>query len=470
MSDSVLSYAIENKNFLIEELKNLGSCASIGADSEMLNEMEKARQIIEKRLGQIGFLNIQRLSPLSKSGHSSIYAERLDCPGKPTILIYAHYDVQPPDPISKWKTPPFEPTIINEKIYGRGLSDDKGPMLIALETLAAFIFVEGKLPINIKILIEGEEEIGSPSLAKILKKHRTLLSADAVLSADGARWRPDLISLNVGSRGNAGFEIKLTTASQDLHSGRYGGIVRNPLHEMAKLLSILHDDNGSIAAPGFYEGVIETTEKELNEIKNISYDDNKIFEETGAQPFGEAGFSTLERLWFRPSLDVNGMWGGYIGEGSKTVIPNEAFAKITMRLVSGQDPIFAQNSIISYLKKHLPQGSNLEIFAERGFSASYTVPKDHPLLIAASNALEITTGKKPLKVRIGASLPLTDIVYQILGIDTIMFSFALSDENFHAPNEFFRLNSITEGLKAWVQIIREISKKNKSDFDSFKIQ
>jgi len=468
MTDKVLSYAIKNQNSLIEKLINLGSCASVGADPKMLDEMEKARLIIEKRLDEIGFLNRQRLSPSDNSGHPSIFAERYDAPGKPTILVYAHYDVQPPDPIGKWKTPPFKPTIKDKKIYGRGLSDDKGPMLIAVETLAAFIAVEGKLPINVKILIEGEEETGSPSLEKILKRFSKLLSADAVLSADGARWRPDLISLNVGSRGNAGFEIKLTTALQDLHSGRYGGIIKNSLHEMAKLLSTLHDKQGKIAAPGFYNGIREPSEEERNEIGLISYDEKQLFEETGSTPSGERGFSTLERLWLRPCVDVNGMWGGYIGEGSKTVIPNESFAKISMRLVFGQDPVLAQNSIINYLKDQVSEGSSLEVKATRGVSGAYMVPKNHPLLIAASRALEITTGEKPIKVRIGASLPITEIVYRVLGLDTIMFSFALSDENFHAPNEFFRINSITEGLKAWVQIINEISRIEKSNFDLYK--
>ena len=468
MSDAVLEYALNKRVSLIEELKQLVACPSVGADPAMADGMEKARQLIEQKLDQMGFQNRQRLVSGDGSGQPAIFAERLDAPDKPTMLIYAHYDVQPPDPEEKWHTPPFEPVEKDDRIYGRGISDDKGPMMIALETLAAFIAVEKTLPINVKLLIEGEEETGSPSLPGILESHRSLLSADAVLSADGARWRPDLVSLNVGSRGNAGFEVKLITASQDLHSGRYGGIVRNALHEMARLVSCLHDADGRVAAPGFYDGVREPGEHERPGIHSIAYDSSKLRSEIGAVPHGEMGYSTLERLWLRPTLDVNGMWGGYTGAGSKTVIANEASAKITMRLVEGQDPVAAQESIMRHLETNTPEGVSLEFMGERGASGAYTVPSDHPLLTAASRALEATTGTVPRRVRIGASLPLTEIVHRLLGLHTIMFSFALSDENFHAPNEFFRLDSISDGLAAWVRILREIAESDVADYAPYR--
>ena len=468
MSDAVLEYALNKRASLIEELKELVACPSVGADPAMADGMEKARQLIEQKLDQMGFQNRQRLVSGGGSGQPAIFAERLDAPDKPTMLIYAHYDVQPPDPEDKWHTPPFEPVEKDDRIYGRGISDDKGPMMIALRTLAAFIAVEKTLPINVKLLIEGEEETGSPSLPSILESHRALLSADAVLSADGARWRPDLISLNVGSRGNAGFEVKLITASQDLHSGRYGGIVRNALHEMARLVSGLHDADGRVAAPGFYDGVREPSEHERSEIHSIAYDSSRLLSEIGAIPHGEKGYSTLERLWLRPTLDVNGMWGGYTGAGSKTVIANEASAKITMRLVEGQDPVAAQESIMRHLETNTPEGVRLEFIGERGASEAYTVPSDHPLLMAASEALEATTGTVPRRVRIGASLPLTEIVHRLLGLHTIMFSFALSDENIHAPNEFFRLDSISDGLAAWVRILREVAESDVADYAPYR--
>ena len=225
----------------------------------------------------MGFASVSASDPPDGSGQPALYAERLDAPGKPTILVYAHYDVQPPDPLDKWHSPPFEATERDGRLYGRGISDDKGPMMIALDTLAAFIAVEGRLPINVKLLIEGEEETGSPSLPGILETHRDLLAADAVLSADGARWRPDLVALNVGSRGNAGFEMRVQTAAQDLHSGRYGGIVANPLHVLSRLIAGLHDARGHIAAPGFYDGVAEPTAAERAEIAAIPYDEAATF-------------------------------------------------------------------------------------------------------------------------------------------------------------------------------------------------
>lgn len=467
-TDFVLVHALAQQSHLIETLKALVSCPSVGADPAMAQGMENAREIIEARLDAMSFQNCQRLTPTDGSGQPAIYAERLDAPGKPTLLVYAHYDVQPPDPLDKWETPPFEAVERDGRLFGRGISDDKGPMMIALDTLAAFVAVEGCLPVNIKLLIEGEEETGSPSLPAILETHRDLLAADAVLSADGARWRPDLVALNVGSRGNAGFEVRVQTAGQDLHSGRYGGIVANPLHILSTLIAGLHDAQGHITAPGFYDGVMELTQAERTEIAAIPFDEKAAFKAISAQPVGEAGFSTLERLWMRPTLDVNGMWGGYTGAGSKTVIPNEAFAKLTMRLVPGQDPQSVKQAVIKHLRSQLPPFAMLEVYGDRGQGGAYAVPPDHPLLNAAVSALEQTAGQTPLKVRIGASLPLTEIVSRVLGIDTVMFSFALSDENFHAPNEFFRLSSIPDGLAAWVQLVRQVAQIAPADFAPYR--
>jgi acetylornithine deacetylase/succinyl-diaminopimelate desuccinylase-like protein len=468
MTDPVLAHALDRQTQLIEALKNLVSCPSVGADSAMAQGMEDARQLIEARLNAIGFRNAQRLSPADGQGEPAIFAERMDAPGKPTIIVYAHYDVQPSEPLDKWNTPPFEAVERDGRIYGRGISDDKGPMMIAIEALAAFVEVDGQLPVNVKILIEGEEETGSPSLPRILERHRDLLAADAVLSADGARWRPDLVTLNVGSRGNAGFEVRVQTSGQDLHSGRYGGIVANPLHVLSTLVSSLHSDNGVIQVAGFYDGVEDPTPAERAEIAAIPYNESETLAAIAAKPHGETGYSTLERLWMRPTIDVNGMWGGYLGAGSKTVIPNEAFAKLTMRLVPGQNPETAKQAVISHLKAQLPSYAKLEVYGDRGQGGAYAVPPDHPLLKASVSALEHTTGETPLKVRIGASLPLTEIVSRILGLDTVMFSFAISDENFHAPNEFFRLSSIADGLAAWVCIMREIADIPPDDFAPYR--
>ena len=328
--------------------------------------------------------------------------------------------------------------------------------MIAIEALGAFLAVEGSLPVNVKFLLEGEEETGSASLGAILRDHRDLLRADAAISADGGRWRADLSCINVGSRGSAGFEFTVTTALKDLHSGRYGGAVPNALHVIADLVTSLHEPSGRIAVAGFYDSVALPDAEERKALAAIPFDDDRFFADLETIPVGEPGFATLERLWYRPTLEVNGLWGGYTGAGGKTVIPNEAHAKLTFRLVPGQDPQTVTRSVREYLIRQCPSGLRIAFTEERGGSAAYLVPADHPLLLAAEDALAQTTGTRPIRVRIGASLPLTDIVKRELGIDTVMFSFAISDEDYHAPNEFFRLSSLNEGCVAWVALLRRL--------------
>jgi acetylornithine deacetylase/succinyl-diaminopimelate desuccinylase-like protein len=397
---------------------------------------------------------------LEAGGQPAVYGEWLDAPGKPTFLIYGHYDVQPPDPLDKWATPPFEPTLKGDRIYARGVSDDKGPSMIAIESLGAFLRTEGRLPVNVKILIEGEEETGSASFGALCRRFRDLLSADAVISADGARWRADLPTVNIASRGNTGFEFTVTTASKDLHSGRYGGAIPNALHVMTDLIASFRDGQGSIAIAGFLDGVAPPTDAEREELAAIPFDDDAFYGQLETAPAGEPGFTTLERLWLRPTLEVNGMWGGYTGAGSKTVIPNEAHAKLTMRLVPGQDPVHVERTVKEHLVRQCPPGARIAFGDSRGGSRAYRVPGDHPLLAAAEEALAATLGTAPIRVRMGATLPMTDIIARELGIHTVMFSFATSDEDYHAPNEFFRLASLDQGLSAWVTLLRVVARQS----------
>ncbi|MGP1394245.1 MAG: dipeptidase [Inquilinaceae bacterium] len=468
MTDPVQAHARTRRDAIIARIRDLIACPSVSTDPAYADGMEDARRLIEARLADAGFANLRRLAADDGSGHPALYADWLGAPGKPTILVYGHYDVQPPDPVGLWHTPPFEATERDGRLYGRGASDDKGPTLIALETLAAFLAVEGALPVNVRILIEGEEETGSPSLTPILTRYRDLLRADAILSADGARWRPDLVSINVGSRGNCGFEIAVRTAVKDLHSGRYGGVAPNALHVMAALVASLRDGEGRIAVAGFLDGVAEPTDAERAEIAAIPLDEARLFADLDTVPYGEPGYGFLERLWLRPTLDVNGMWGGYTGAGSKTVIPNLAHAKFTMRLVPGQDPDRVRESVIRHLEARCPPGARITVVDERGSAAAYAVPADHPLLIAAEDALEETTGVRPVRVRIGATLPLTEIVSRTLGIDTVMFSFATADEDYHAPNEFLRLSAIDEGVAAWTAILRRLGAHTPEDYAAFR--
>ncbi len=461
MSDPVLARLMAGREGILSRLFEFVRHPSVGADPAYAEGMRGAQDFLLRRLEAIGLRNVQRLEA---GGHPAIYGEWLGAPGKPTFLVYGHYDVQPPDPFEKWSSPPFEPTVRNERIYARGISDDKAPSHIALETLSAFLQEEGSLPVNMKVLIEGEEETGSATLGALCRRYARLLAADAVISADGARWRADLPTVTVASRGNAGFEFTVTTACKDLHSGRYGGAVPNALQVIAELITSLRTPEGGIAVGGFFDGVEPLDDRERAALARIPFDEKSFYAELQTAPSGEPGYTALERLWLRPTLEVNGLWGGYTGAGSKTVIPNEAHAKITMRLVPGQDPERMVEVVKSHLLRHCPDGAAITFGKPRGASRAYLLPSDHPLLAAAEQALTETLGRAPIRVRMGATLPMTDIMANELGVHTVMFSFSTSDEDYHAPNEFFRLSSFDEGLRAWVKLLRQVGTQRQADY------
>jgi acetylornithine deacetylase/succinyl-diaminopimelate desuccinylase-like protein len=464
VNDPVLAFLETEKPAIMERLLELVSVPSVSTDPAYEAGMAKTRDVLLERIRRMGFANVQTIEA---GGHPAVYGEWLKAEDRPTLLVYGHYDVQPPDPLELWDSPPFEPDTRNERIYARGISDDKAPFSIALETIAAFLSVEGKLPFNIKILLEGEEEMGSATLEALFRNHRELLTVDAVLSADGARWRPDLNTVNIGSRGNAGFEFTVRTASKDLHSGRYGGIVPNALHVLSDLIASLHAIDGSVSVPGFYDGARDLTDADRQELGAIPFDEESFLDATGAKPLGEPGYSTLERLWLRPCLDVNGMWGGYTGPGGKTVIANQAFAKVTIRSVPGQDAEQVAQSVKDFLASRCPPGCTVSFGADRGHSAAYELPSEHPLLTAAEMALTETYGSAPYRIRIGGTLPLTDIVRRVLGVETVMLSFSIADEDYHAPNEFFRLSSIDEGLRTWTMLFRRLGETHAGEFSGF---
>ncbi|NNC91521.1 MAG: dipeptidase [Acidimicrobiia bacterium] len=453
MSDPVLDDLQTERPAIRERLFDLIRTPSVSTDPAYAEGMARAVELLLGRLRSMGLSNVQTLEA---GGHPAVYGEWSTGQRGPTLLIYGHYDVQPPDPLELWESPPFEPTVRDERIYGRGASDDKGPVCIALESIDAFLRVEGRLPLNVKVLLEGEEELGSPTLGPLFRKWRELLGADALLSADGATWRNDLVSVNVGSRGNAGFEFTVRTADKDLHSGRFGGAVPNALHVIADLVAALHAEDGSVAVPGFYEDALEVSAERRSSLAAIPFDGGAFFAAIGAEPHGEPGRSTLERLWMRPCLDVNGMWGGYAGPGGKTVIPHEAHAKVTLRTVPGQDPEAIMGRVKDFLASRRPDGVELRFGADRGFSSAYELPEDTPLLHAVEWALTEAHGSTPHRVGIGGTLPISDIARRELHIDTVTFSFSTADEDFHAPNEFFRLSSIDKGLRAWTALWRRL--------------
>ena len=449
MAASVTDYLRTHRERFVAELVEFAAIPSVSTDSAYAEGMAAAANWVAGQLSNAGVHGVQIL-PTAR--HPVVYGEWLDEPGAPTLLVYGHYDVQPPDPLDAWQSPPFAPEIRDGRLYARGVSDDKGPMLIPLKVAEAFLATAGRLPVNVKFLFEGEEEIGSPSLEPFIAAHTELLAADYALSADGAMWRVDLPSITVASRGMAGLEFTVTGAAKDLHSGRHGGAVANALHAVAELVASLHHADGRVAVAGFYADVVDLTAAERADLAALPFDDTGYLAQTGASAtFGEAGYTTLERMWARPTLEINGLWGGYQGEGSKTVIPHAAHAKITCRLVPDQNPADITAKVARHLETHTPPGVRLAIRHDRHDALPYRLPADHAGLQIASQVLAELYGTAPVQVRMGGTLPVSELFQRLLGIYTVFFSFSTADEDFHAPNEFFRLQRLEEGLVAWAK-------------------
>ena len=381
------------------------------------------------------------------AGHPVVRGEWLNAPGLPTILVYGHYDVQPTGNLDEWKTPPFLLVRDDDVIRGRGVTDDKGPVLIVLKVAQAFMKQEGKLPLNVKFLFEGEEEIGSPNLGEYVESHAAELSADLVISADGAMWRPTEPSLSIASKGLVTFDVEVSGAKEDLHSGRYGGTVANPVHALAEILAGLHKPDGSIAIAGFYDGIPIMSSQRRAEIAAVDFDDENYLLSLGVEAlFGEAGFSTIERLWERPTLEINGIKAG----GKYTVIPHLAIAHVSCRLVPGQDPRKVVESINEHFSKLQLAGVKIRVQIDGEGIPAYTIPADHPAIRAATAALEVLyPGEEVLLAVIAGTLPATELFERVLGSKTLFFSFATADEKHHAPNEFMRIKRLLEGMKAW---------------------
>jgi len=445
----VLAHLEANRDRILDALRQFAAIPSVSTDPVHAADVARAARWVSDAVQRAGPFAV---TTFPTGGHPIVYGEWLGAPGRRTVLVYGHFDVQPPDPLDQWHSDPWTPTLRDGRLYARGVSDDKGPMLIPIEVARAYFAVADCLPINLKFLFEGEEEIGSRNLEAFIAEHKTLLAADAAISADGAMWRVDEPSLTIASRGLCGIEIALTAASKDLHSGRHGGGVANPLHAMAHLVASLHDRNGRVAVAGFYDEVRELSTPERDAIAALPYDEGAYLTQVGAPAaFGESGYTTLERQWTRPTLEVNGLWGGYQGPGLKTVIPSEARAKITCRLVPDQQPDAVLARVAHHLEKHVPPGVRLShTVADHGSRAASIAP-DHFALVAAERALQATYGVRPLRVRMGGTVPISALFQDHPGLDTVFFSFSTADEDFHAPNEFFRVHRLHEGLEAWAR-------------------
>ncbi len=463
MSERVIDHLAGQRDAILDRLLTLIRFPSVSTDPAFDAGMKGAREFLLDRLHGMGMQDVRLLD--APGGQPAVYGAWTGAgPDKPTIMIYGHYDVQPADPLDLWTSPPFQPAIRDGRIYARGASDVKGSTTVAIETIAGFLAVEGGCPINVKLFLEGEEEVGSPSLPGLIAEHRALLRADAMLSADGGGAAGAVPVLNIGCRGICALQFSLRTAKKDAHSGKVGGAMRNALHEMARLIATLHDEKGRVLVEGFEEGALPFTNALRAESASFPLDEAAWYAEFGAAPFGDPAYTVRERTTLRPTVEVNGMWGGYTGQGGKTVTPAEAHAKLTMRLIPGQDPAAAQAAVKAHLEAHAPAGVDLAFSYRPGGTRAFTLAADHPLRAAAANVLRQAKGGQPAVMRLGGTVPITTMFQEELGIDSLMFGMASPDEDAHAPNEFFRLSSLEEGLRLWPMLLSELGTMRAADF------
>lgn len=441
----IFDYIDQHKDEFQEELFDLLRIPSISADSKFKDEVLKAGSFLKEKLEAIGLDDVlMHETP----GNPIITASWLHAgDDKPTVLIYGHYDVQPPDPEDLWKTPPFEPTVRDGKVYARGASDDKGQSYIHVAAVASCLKVSGSLPVNIKFILEGEEEIGSPNLVPFLKDNKELLKCDMVLVSDTSMFGKDTPSITYGLRGLAYMEVHVTGPNRDLHSGVYGNGVQNPVNALTQILAKMRDEDGIVQIPGFYDNVRELTPDERKAYAELPFDEQEYKDELEInEVFGEKGYSTLERVSGRPSFDVNGIWGGYQGEGAKTVLPSMAGAKISMRLVPDQTPEEIYQKVKDYIASITPPGVKVEVEEHHGgFPA--IVDLNFYGLKAASKAFETVYGKEALMTREGGSIPIVADFDKVLGVSTILMGFGLHSDAIHSPNEKFSLEDFHRGMK-----------------------
>jgi acetylornithine deacetylase/succinyl-diaminopimelate desuccinylase-like protein len=435
----------EDDQRYVEELARYVAIPSVSRDAPS----EVMAQAADWLADQLAFAHAR---VEATAGHPVVRAEWMGDPSAPTILVYGHYDVQPTGDLAEWITPPFDLVVDGDVMRGRGCTDDKGPVYIVLKVAQAFISQEGRLPLNVKFLFEGEEEIGSPHLDRYVRAHAEELSCDLVISADGAMWRASEPSLSLMSKGLVTFSIEAHGANEDLHSGRFGGTVANPLHGLAQIVASLHTREGAVAVDGFYDGVVAISEQRRDELRAVSFDVEQYCRGLGIdEVFGEPGYTTIERLWERPTLEVNGMEGG----GKYTVIPHVAKAHVSCRLVPGQDPGHVLQAMRTHIERQVTPGLAVEVRGDEGGVAAYTISADHPAVRAARAALaEVYPGQDVLLACIAGTLPATALFESALGAKTLFFSFSTADEKLHAPNEFMRIRRLREGMRAWEQLWR----------------
>ena len=436
-------YQLKNKDRFLNELLALLRIPSVSANSAHKKDMITCAEAVKQRLLEAG---ADKAEIFTTEGHPVVYGEKITDPAKPTVLVYGHYDVQPPDPLDLWNSGPFDPVIRDEKIFARGSCDDKGQFYMHVKALETLVKTN-TLSTNIKFIIEGEEEIGSPNLAKFVASHKTLLSADVILISDTAMISMDNPSIDIGVRGLSYIEVEVTGPNRDLHSGVYGGAVANPITILAKMIASCHDENNHITIPGFYDNVVSATAEERKLMAEAPFDEEAYKKDLGVNAlWGEKGYTTNERTGIRPTLELNGIWGGYTGEGAKTVLPAKAHAKISARLVPNQSSAAITAKLLQYFKQIAPPGVTVKA-AEHHGGEPYMTPIDSPAYKAAARAIETTFGKAPIPVRGGGSIPICYLFEKELGIKIVFMGFGLDSDNLHSPNEKFDIFNFYKGIE-----------------------
>ncbi|MFO0898786.1 MAG: dipeptidase [Pirellulales bacterium] len=439
------------------ELCELLRIPSVSADEAYAKDVRRAAGWVADQLSGLGLATEIVQTP----GHPIVVASSQHQPGKPTVLVYGHYDVQPPDPLDEWTTPPFEPTARDGNLYARGATDDKGQMFTHIKSAEAWIKTAGELPLNLKYLIEGEEEVGSEHLDKFIAEHKERLACDCIVISDSSQFGPGMPAITYGLRGIAYYELRVTGPKQDLHSGTFGGGVMNPAIALAKVLSAMIDEHGRIQLPGYYDQVVPLSDEERRQFAALPFDERKFQEKLGVPALaGEEGFTTLERRWARPTFDINGLWSGYQGQGAKTVLPAKAGAKFSFRLVPKQDPAKLTAALRKFIEERCPPGVRWELIDMHG-APGVVACLDSPYMAAAGRAIELGFGKAPVLIREGGSIPVVNTFHDLLGVDTLLLGWGLDDDNTHSPNEKFCLADFHRGIRASAYLWDELSQMAK---------
>lgn len=451
----IINHIKSNKENYINELKDFLRIPSISTDKENKKDVARCARFVADALKKTG---LKKVKIYKTKGHPLVYGEWLEAPGKPTVLIYGHYDVQPVDPIELWKNPPFDPIVKDGKIWARGATDDKGQVFMHVKSVEAFLKTTGKLPLNVKFIIEGEEEIGSENLEIFINQNKDKLKCDAILISDTSLYAKGIPTITYGLRGLAYFEIEVTGPKRDLHSGAFGGAVANPINVLAGIISKLQDEDGRVTVPGFYDNVLKLTKKEKENFKKLVFSEKKFAKELNVEKLqGEKGFSTLERIWVRPSLDCNGIIGGFVKKGAKTVIPSKASVKISTRLVPNQNPKKIAKNFIRYVEKISPKSVKVKISNVHSAESSLT-SLNSEAIVAASKAMTKAFGKETIFIREGGSIPIVPTFSKKLKAQIVLMGLGLNSENLHSPNEHFDLNHFELGIISSAYFMDEFSK------------